>query len=113
MLDPARLEDYLLRLATGTLTREEVFDDQGHGALILDDHTWEPGSYSLVVTGPRRTMLSSSDLHPYFAVPYGDMMLAGCYGLVVAIAERCPEYRSTIQSQLFSTQHDTAPWDVL
>ncbi len=113
MLEPARLEDYLMRLAAGTLTREEVFDDQGHGALILDDHAWEPGSFSLIVTGPRRTMMSASYLHPYFAVPYGDMMLAGCYGLIVAISERYPEFREAILPPLRSQMSETAPWDVL
>jgi uncharacterized protein (DUF1786 family) len=113
MLDPTRLEDYLLRLAAGSLTREEVFDDQGHGALILDGLAWEPGSYKLVVTGPRRTMISASTLDPYFAVPFGDMMLAGCYGLTVAIAERYPKFQEAIQTQLRAKQSDTAPWDVL
>ena len=35
----------------------------------------------LAVVGPRRNMLAGSALRPYFAVPHGDMMLAGCFGL--------------------------------
>jgi hypothetical protein len=58
-------------------------------------------------------MMSASGLRPYFAVPYGDMMLAGCYGLIIAIAERCPEYQDIIKTQLRSKKINSAPWDVL
>jgi hypothetical protein len=34
--------------------------------------------------------LLHSRFRPYFATPYGDMMLAGCYGLVRAYAELNP-----------------------
>jgi uncharacterized protein (DUF1786 family) len=40
----------------------------------------------LSVTGPRRGLLAGSRLAPYFAVPHGDMMLAGCFGLLRAAA---------------------------
>lgn len=29
-------------------------------------------------------------LRPYFAVPFGDMMIAGCFGLLAATAEVMP-----------------------
>jgi hypothetical protein len=39
-------------------------------------------------------------LHPHFAVPHGDMMLAGCFGLLRAIAMRLPELAPAIDKQL-------------
>ncbi|MFQ5501988.1 MAG: hypothetical protein ACE5EQ_06760 [Phycisphaerae bacterium] len=38
----------------------------------------------IAVTGPRRSFLRHSTLPLYLATPFGDMMLAGCYGLVRA-----------------------------
>jgi hypothetical protein len=52
------------------------------------------------VTGPRRGMLDGSALQPHFAVPHGDMMLAGCFGLLRALAVRLPDYAPAITSQL-------------
>jgi len=40
------------------------------------------------VTGTQRAKLRASALQPYFAVPHGDMMLSGCFGLVWAFAEK-------------------------
>jgi hypothetical protein len=33
-------------------------------------------------------------LRPYFAVPFGDMMIAGCFGLLAATAEVLPDWRN-------------------
>ncbi len=42
-------------------------------------------------------MLRGSRLDPYFAVPHGDMMLAGCYGLLRAYAASYPEAAEQIE----------------
>lgn len=84
-----QLEQMLVKLVRGTLTNEEVFNTSGHGALILQ--TSPTGSEDmpfLAVTGPRRELLRGSNLHPYEATPHGDMMLAGCFGLLRALADR-------------------------
>ena len=86
MLDRAKLEGYLRELAAGTLTNERIFADSGHGALTLDSHTPRNETPFLAVTGPRRELLRGSALTPYEATPHGDMMLAGCYGLLRAVA---------------------------
>jgi hypothetical protein len=75
-------------LADGTLTHDAVFHSNGHGALMLDTRP-VPLDF-LAVVGPRRGVLLHSAHRPYFATPYGDMMLAGCYGLVRAYAELNP-----------------------
>ncbi len=88
-LKPGQLEQFLGQLANGTLTHDAVFHSNGHGALMLDSRP-VPLDF-LAVVGPRRGVLLHSSYHPYFATPYGDMMLAGCYGLVRAYAELNPD----------------------
>jgi uncharacterized protein (DUF1786 family) len=86
-ISKARLEELLLKLADGTLTNEEVFNDSGHGALLLAREQRNGHSFPfLSVTGPRRKLLRGSPLHPYEATPHGDMMIAGCFGLLRAFA---------------------------
>ena len=70
----------------GEVTNERIFADSGHGALTLDSHTPRNETPFLAVTGPRRELLRGSALTPYEATPHGDMMLAGCYGLLRAVA---------------------------
>jgi uncharacterized protein (DUF1786 family) len=87
ILDREKLEGYLRELAAGTLTNERIFDDSGHGALTLASHIPATDAIPfLAVTGPRREMLRGSALAPYEATPHGDMMLAGCFGLLRAVA---------------------------
>jgi uncharacterized protein (DUF1786 family) len=99
-----RLEMYLRDLATGTLENERIFADSGHGALTLDQAPAPaPAALAmpfLAVTGPRRELLRDSTLHPYEAVPHGDMMLAGCFGLLRAVAALAPEYAPAIERVL-------------
>lgn len=109
------LENLIRALADGTLTHEQVFGHHGHGALIYKK---EPlvlnyPDYNIVVTGPRRNLLRGSSLKPYFAVPFGDMMIAGCFGLLAATADILPELRESIYRSLQKAENTgTAPWDV-
>lgn len=104
-----QLEDMLVKLANGTLTNEEVFDTSGHGALILPRTAFSQtevengGNFPfLAVTGPRRELLRGSMLHPYEATPHGDMMLAGCFGLLRALADHEPALAPLIESSLLA-----------
>lgn len=107
-VDRAKLEGYLRELAAGTLDNERVFAENGHGALSLDADV--PGVPSdgtmpfLAVTGPRRALLRGSALRPYEAVPHGDMMLAGCFGLLRAVAALDPALAPAIEDALGSPQ---------
>jgi uncharacterized protein (DUF1786 family) len=97
-LTRAELEAYLEKLAAGTLTHQEVFADMGHGAVMLDP---QPAPIDfLTVTGPRWSLIRGSALKPYFAAPYGDMMMAGNYGLLRAYAEHVPEAAGVIGARL-------------
>ena len=97
-LSQERMEELLGQLASGTISHEELFAEHGHGALVLDP---APGNLDFVaVTGPRRALLAGSKLKPYLAVPYGDMMMAGCWGLVRACARVLPWSADAIESAL-------------
>ncbi len=87
-LNTEHLDDLLGKLADASIKNDEVYDDHGHGALLFDGRPMQPTLVS--VTGPRRMLLASSRWRPYFAVPYGDMMLAGCWGLTRALALKEP-----------------------
>jgi len=115
LLDLPRLEAYLRLLADGSLKHADVFADMGHGALVYHSEPMrlDEGDFGLVVTGPRRSMARSSTLRPYFAVPFGDMMIAGCFGLLAATGDVLPELRETIYHSLRGAEGTgTAPWDV-
>ncbi len=104
-LQPVQLENLLSRLGAGAITNQEVFDSMGHGALVLQP---TPDACPFVaVTGPRRAMLrgaalrwGNTEIRPYLAVPHGDMMLAGCFGLLRAYAANYPEAADQIEQAL-------------
>jgi uncharacterized protein (DUF1786 family) len=118
-IDLQKLESLLRALAQGTLKHEDVFDDMGHGALMYSQEQFEFGEdrFDVVVTGPRRSMFQTSHpsdlkLHPYFAVPFGDMMIAGCFGLLAGTAEVLPDLAETIHESLRGERgRGIAPWD--
>jgi uncharacterized protein (DUF1786 family) len=103
-LDRPRLERYLGELARGSLDNETIFADSGHGALILDKESAAAPSF-LAVTGPRRELLRGSALNPYEPAPHGDMMLAGCFGLLRAVAAYEPDVAPAIAASLGPTGH--------
>jgi uncharacterized protein (DUF1786 family) len=115
LLDLAKLEALLRALADGSLTHANVFGDHGHGALIYHNEPLpldgQPG-FGVVVTGPRRGLMRGSTLRPYFAVPFGDMMIAGCFGLLAAVADVLPELDEAIRLSLSGAGGGAAPWDV-
>ena len=111
----AKLDGFLTALADGTLRHAEVFDDLGHGALVYDPRPM-PAPRRLAITGPRRSLLrgpgsaAGRGLEPYFAVPYGDMMLAGCFGLLAAMSDAYPEFADPLRRSLAQTG-GAAPWE--
>jgi len=116
LLDLPKLESLLQQLADGTLTHEEVFGHHGHGALIYEKQPLILGEedYDLVVTGPRRSIFrKGANLRPYFPAPFGDMMIAGCFGLLAAVADVLPELAGPIQESLTGAGGSgTPPWEI-
>lgn len=121
-IDLHKLESLLRALADSTLKHEDVFNDMGHGALVYSQEPFasEKDDFDVVVTGPRRSMFNRqsqmedrASLRPYFAVPFGDMMIAGCFGLLAATAEVIPGLAETIHRSLRSDRgRGVAPWDI-
>jgi uncharacterized protein (DUF1786 family) len=143
LLDLPKLEELLKALANSSLTYEEVFGDHGHGALIYEPKPLilGEGDFDVVVTGPRRSLFREklnrgseisgtglekkarpsicqhpstlSHLRPYFAAPFGDMMITGCFGLLAAVADVLPELSGPIRDSLTgSGGQGIAPWDI-
>ncbi|MBI5841759.1 MAG: DUF1786 domain-containing protein [Chloroflexi bacterium] len=122
-IDLEKLEFLLRRLADGSLKHEDVFNDMGHGALVYGKTPFEFGKdeFDLVVTGPRRSLFNRQSkienrksLIPYFAVPFGDMMIAGCFGLLAATAEIMPNLTEAIIRAMRGVRgpwRGVAPWD--
>jgi len=115
LLDVPGLEALLEGLADGSLTHADVFGHHGHGALIYAGQPLDlsAGPFGVAVTGPRRSLLQGSRLRPHFAVPFGDMMIAGCFGLLAATADVLPELGEPIRASLNGKTGHTAPWDVV
>jgi uncharacterized protein (DUF1786 family) len=113
LLETKKIDKLVVSLAHGRLVHEEVFEDHGHGALVLTPDTLDlnEGEFGIVVTGPRRNMMRSSTLRPYFATPYGDMMITGCFGLLSATGDLLPELQGPIQASLSRETDGAAPWE--
>ena len=94
------LEGLLDRLAEGSISNKEVFESSGHGAVLFCSHAIPPSERHVVVTGPQRGMLRHSRWSVHFATPFGDMMLAGCYGLVRAYGQIVTEAGEAIDRAL-------------
>ena len=120
-IDLAKLETLIRKLADGSLKHQDVFDDMGHGALMYAEEVFPFGKddFDVVVTGPRRSMFQTIQpsrealrLNPYFAVPFGDMMIAGCFGLLAATADVMPDLAEAIYGSLRGERgRGVAPWD--
>jgi uncharacterized protein (DUF1786 family) len=114
LLTVEKLEILLRTLADGSLRHTDVFDDHGHGALVLEERPLQldPREQNLVITGPRRSMLSGSHMRPHFATPFGDMMIAGCFGLLAAAADLLPDLYAPITAALVAPQGvGKPPWE--
>ncbi len=95
-LSLSKLENLVQKLVSGELRSADIQEDGGHGALVL-----ETGESPFVsATGPRRELLVHSRLNPYFAAPFGNMMLVGCFGLARAVALKLSEWRDELESAL-------------
>jgi uncharacterized protein (DUF1786 family) len=79
-LTPDSMRGYLERLADGTLTNEEVFEDGGHGAFVREPVT----AGEVVATGPRRRAMAKAGLRFRYASPLDDVYMVGPVGLIRA-----------------------------
>lgn len=113
-IDLPKLEGFLNTMADGSLKNEDIFDDMGHGALMYakDELKFGEHDFDIVVTGPRRSMITKeAKLRPYFAAPYGDMMIAGCFGLLAATGEILPDLAPAITDSMAGEGVGKPPWE--
>ncbi|HEX9118207.1 MAG TPA: DUF1786 family protein [Anaerolineae bacterium] len=106
-LNAGRLAHWLQALASGEIEHQAVYDDHGHGALCLDA-TPAPLTF-VAVTGPRRGLAAQTGLPIYGAVPHGDQMIAGCFGILRACADVEPDWREPIV-QALAGKKDRSLW---
>ena len=76
------LERYLKRLASGEITFEEVYNDHGHGAHVLNPIS---KIEKVIVSGPKRELIEKTNLDWHHAAPGGDVMMTGTIGLIKTI----------------------------
>ena len=74
------LERYIKRLASGEITHEEVYNDHGHGAHVLNRIS---KIEKVIVSGPKRELIEKTNLDWHHAAPGGDVMMTGTVGLRV------------------------------
>ena len=73
-LTPEKLKELVEKLASATLTFEEVFNDNGHGAVVFEKINPE----KVLIAGPNRKLFKK---YGEYAYPGGDVMITGCIGL--------------------------------
>jgi uncharacterized protein (DUF1786 family) len=78
-----KLEGIMNRFPAKAVSNDEIFHDQGHGCAYHPEYSRKKGFRFVAVTGPRRALAEGLDY--YMAAPHGNMMLAGCFGLVAAL----------------------------
>jgi uncharacterized protein (DUF1786 family) len=109
-LSRPQLARFLRQLVGGTIDDQEVFRSQGHGALVLPPSATARAAAGrrahtrFILTGPRRSLLAGRVVRglgrPSLAVPHGDMMQAGPFGLLRALATKRPSWREAVTQRL-------------
>lgn len=83
-----KLDGLIEKLAEGSLTHEEVFEDGGHGAVLMTEMPGLNRLDHILSTGPRRSLLEGSRLEVIQASPGGDVMMTGTIGILSATVNR-------------------------
>jgi uncharacterized protein (DUF1786 family) len=83
-----KLEVLMRRLLEGKLTHSEVFDDGGHGAVVMDGISDLSEVDIIAVTGPMRRILDASKIDYVQAAPGGDMMITGTIGILSSVIDK-------------------------
>ncbi len=76
------LERYVKKLANGTLTNEEIYNDHGHGAHVINPIS---NIEKVIVSGPKRSLIEKTSLDYHHACPGGDVMMTGTIGLIKSL----------------------------
>ncbi|MDI6730237.1 MAG: DUF1786 family protein [Candidatus Altarchaeum sp.] len=85
--DPKKVKNLIRKFADGNVTNEEIYKDNGNGAIIFETIGFE-NIKKVVVTGPNRNLIKETGLDYYFASPGGDMMMTGPIGLIASAKKK-------------------------
>ncbi len=103
-LGDAELRRDVALVASGAIDGEAVFAAMGHGALVVRSPITAARGPWVSVTGPRRARLVGRRIpgagRVMAAVPHGDMMQAGPFGLLRALATRDDAWREPVERRL-------------
>lgn len=77
LLNPEKLKYIVDKLAEGTLTNREIYEDNGHGAVVIENINPQ----EILIAGPNRRLFKKYGKYTY---PGGDVMITGCIGLLRA-----------------------------
>ena len=87
-LTPEKLRSLIVDLAEGRLSHEAVIVEGGHGAYVRKAAGFNRVEL-ILATGPKRGMLEDMGMdHIVLGAPFGDNMMTGTAGLIIAMAER-------------------------
>jgi uncharacterized protein (DUF1786 family) len=87
-LNQEKLEYYLKSLCEGEIENEDVYNDGGHGAAVIENPPGFQRIDIISITGPRRKLLEGSKFEFIQASPGGDVMMTGTLGMLKVIQER-------------------------
>ncbi len=79
-----RLEQLLRDLADGNLDHTRILAEGGHGAYLRKAPGFDKIE-AIVATGPKRRLMTPSELPITWGAPWGDNMMTGCVGLMEAM----------------------------
>jgi len=82
-----RLEDLIRDLPEGKLNHKQVLSEGGHGAYLRNAPGFDRVE-AIVATGPKRRLLTNSNLPITWGAPWGDNMMTGCVGLLKAVMHK-------------------------
>lgn len=103
-IDDLGLQRDVARVADGTIDGEAVFASMGHGALIVAQPVPSRRGPLVSVTGPQRARLVGRKVRAAglaaASVPHGDMMQAGPFGLLRALAVIDERWREPVERRL-------------
>jgi len=74
MLSDKKLDGIVKKLINGTLKNEEIFNEGGHGASVVEGINPK----KIFISGPNRGLFKNYGVYAY---PGGDVMITGCVGL--------------------------------
>lgn len=78
MLNKHKIENFLNQLMDNRLSNEEIYEDNGHGALVKE--ALEPEA--IIVTGPKRSLIEETKLKFKYIYPCGDVITPSNYALI-------------------------------